>query len=84
VQDGHAQRQAQPGVYRQARFRPVSFTITPGALATLAWHGRVYASGVVLPNRLVLLHARRRLREGRYTLILAGRHSGSRHTITIR
>jgi Ca2+-binding RTX toxin-like protein len=44
------------------------------AKARLARHGRTYATGHVRAHRLVL-HANRRLRPGRYTLVLSRGHS---------
>jgi hypothetical protein len=62
---------------------PLDFTSAARARAMLIRHGRIYATGSVQPNGLVLLRARR-LPTGRYTLVLTSDQGGIRHTITIR
>ena len=64
-----------------------TFTIPAGARASLTRHHVLYATGTAHRGRLVL-HARRRLPAGRYTLTLRHRRDGhptiTRRPITIR
>ena len=65
---------------------PVKFTTTGAATrAVLSRAGTVEATGIVSGRggRTLLLNASRRLKAGRYTLSLAGRHGRRTSTVTI-
>jgi hypothetical protein len=56
---------------------------TANAKVTLARDSHVYATGITMAHRIVVLHSRRRLRPGRYTLTVRAHHRRRRFVIRL-